>query len=132
MHALAVFALALWLLAFVQTIVNLRVTPRLNADQRPRDSPLVSIVVPARNEAHIIERSVRAFLAQDYENFELIVVNDRSTDATGEILRGVADPRLTIVDGTEPPAGWLGKTWALEQGSGRARGELLLFADADL
>ena len=132
LHALSVFAFVVWLLAFIQTLVNLRVTPRLNPDQRPRNTPSVSIVVPARNEAHIIERSARAFLAQDYENFELIVVNDRSTDATGELLRGIDDPRLTVVDGTEPPAGWLGKTWALEQGSTRARGELLLFADADL
>jgi chlorobactene glucosyltransferase len=132
LHALAVFALAVWLLALIQTLVNLRLTPRINPNQSPRDSPLVSIVVPARNEAHVIERSVRAFLAQDYPNFELIVVNDRSTDATGEILRGIDDPRLTVIDGVETPEGWLGKTWALEQGSARARGELFLFADADL
>src|SRR5260370_14362982 len=132
MHALAVFALVVWLLAFIQTLVNLRVTPRLDANRSPRDTPLVSIVVPARNEAHIIERSVRAFLAQDYTNFELIVINDRSSDETAEILRRISDARLTVIDGTETPAGWLGKTWALEQGSTRARGELLLFADADL
>jgi chlorobactene glucosyltransferase len=132
LHALAVFALVVWLLAFIQTLVNLRVMPRLDADRSPRETPLVSIVVPARNEAHIIDRSVRAFLAQDYPNLELIVVNDRSTDATPDILRRIDDPRLIRIDGVEPSAGWLGKTWALEQGSMRARGELLLFVDADL
>src|SRR5260370_9130106 len=132
MHALAVFALVVWLLAFIQTLVNLRVTPRLDANRRPRHTALVAIVVPVRNEAHIIERSVRAFLAQDYTNIELIVVNDRSRDETGEILRRIGDLRLTVIDGVEPPAGWLGKTWALQQGSMRASGDLLLFADADL
>ena len=132
LHALAVFTLVFWLLAFVQTLVNLRVAPRLRADARPTATPSVSIVIPARNEAHIIERSVGAFLAQDYDNFEVIVVNDRSTDETGEILRTIRDPRLTIIDAPEPPAGWLGKVAALQLGVDRARGELLLFADADL
>ena len=132
LHALAVFAFVVWLLAFIQTLVNLRVMPRLTADRTPRITPLVSIVIPARNEAHIIERTVRAFLAQDYPSIELIVVNDRSTDATPQILSSIEDQRLIVIDGVEPPAGWLGKTWALTQGSARARGELLLFADADL
>jgi chlorobactene glucosyltransferase len=132
LHALAVFAFVLWLLAFIQTLVNLRVMPRLNADLSPRNAPLVSIVIPARDEAHIIERTARAFLAQDYANIEVIVVNDRSTDATADILRGIGDPRLSVIDGVEPAPGWLGKTWALQQGSARARGELLLFVDADL
>src|SRR5258708_647716 len=57
MHALAVFALVVWLLAFIQTLVNLRVTPRLDANRIPRHTPLVSIVVPPRNDAHIIESS---------------------------------------------------------------------------
>ena len=132
MHVLAAIVLAVWALAFIQTVVNLRAVPRLKGDQRPNAQPLVSIVIPARNEGRVIERTVRAFLAQDYTNFEVIVVNDRSTDSTGEILRSIHDPRLTIVDSDETPAGWLGKPWALEQGSARARGELLLFVDADL
>jgi chlorobactene glucosyltransferase len=132
LHVLAGFALVVWFLAFIQTIANLRAVPRLRSDRAPRDQPLVSVVIPARNEARIIERTVRAFLDQDYLNFEIIVVNDRSTDGTGEILRSISDPRLKVVEPEETPAGWLGKTWALEQGSARARGELLLFVDADL
>jgi len=132
MHLLAIFALVLWILAFVQTLVNLHVVPRLKGNRTPGKQPLVSVVVPARNEAHIIERTVRAFLAQDYPNFELIVVDDRSTDSTPDILRSIHDPRLTVIEAKEAPAGWLGKLWALEEGKARARGELLLFVDADL
>ena len=132
MHALALFALILWILAFVQTLVNLGSVPRLKGDRTPSRQPLVSVVIPARNEAHIIERTVRAFLAQDYSNFEVIVVDDRSTDDTPGILRAFHDPRLTVIEAKETPAGWLGKLWALEEGRARARGELLLFVDADL
>jgi len=132
LHILAGFALVVWILAFIQTIANLRAVPRLKGDRTPTNQPLVSIVIPARNEARVIERTVRAFLEQDYPSIEVIVVNDRSTDATGEILRSISDPRLTVVEAEEAPPGWLGKPWALEQGSARARGELLLFVDADL
>lgn len=132
LHFLSGFALVVWILAFIQVIANLRAVPRLTSDRTPKDQPLVSIVIPARNEARVIERTVRAFLGQDYPNFELIVVNDRSTDATGAILRSIRDPRLTVVEPEETPADWLGKPWAMEQGSARAHGELLLFVDADL
>jgi len=75
---------------------------------------------------------VRAFLAQTYPNLEIIVVNDRSVDGTGEILHAIGDGRLRVIDGIEPPDGWLGKPWALHQGSRLAQGELLLFVDADV
>jgi chlorobactene glucosyltransferase len=131
-HFVSVVVLLLWLLALVRTIANLLLLPRISTDAQPSSEPLLSIVVPARNESHIIDDTVRAFLAQDYPHLELIVVNDRSTDGTSEILGRFADPRLTVIDGEEPPPGWLGKPWALEQGSRRARGELILFADADI
>jgi glycosyltransferase involved in cell wall biosynthesis len=132
MHLLSIIVLAGWVLAFICTFVNLALIPRLRRDAPPAREPLISVVIPARDEACIIERTVRAFLAQTYRNLEIVVVNDRSTDGTGEIVRGVEDERLIIIDGEEPPAGWLGKPWALHQGSRRARGELLLFADADV
>ena len=132
MQILSIVILIAWLMALIRTIVNLKLIPRLHAGMRPANEPLVSIIIPARDEAHIIERTVRAFLAQTYANLEVIVVNDRSTDGTGDIVRTIGDDRLTVIDGVEPPAGWMGKPWALHQGSRIARGELLLFVDADL
>jgi glycosyltransferase involved in cell wall biosynthesis len=129
---LTLIVLAAWVLAFFRTIVNLALIPRLRRDERPAREPLVSIIIPARDEARVIERTVRAFLAQTYPHFELIVVNDRSADATGAILRSIEDERLVVIDGEEPSAGWLGKPWALHQGSRRAHGEILLFVDADV
>ena len=97
-------------MALGRTIVNLALVPRLRARAVPAgETPLVSVIVPARDEERAIERTVRAFLAQSWPALELIVV-----------------------DNEEPPAGWLGKPWALHQGSLRARGELLLFVDADV
>lgn len=132
MHLLAAIVLVSWFLALIRTILNLALIPRLRAEGKAWHEPLVSVVIPARDEARIIERTVRAFLAQTYPNLEIVVVNDRSTDGTGEIVRAISDERLRIIDGEEPPPGWLGKPWALHQGSRLARGELLLFVDADV
>jgi len=132
MRVLALIVLISWLLALVRTLINLALIPRLDPASRASDEPLVSVVIPARDEARIIERTVRAFLAQTYPRLEIVVVNDRSTDGTGEILRDIGDERLRVVDGVEPPPGWLGKPWALHQGSLLARGDLLLFVDADV
>jgi chlorobactene glucosyltransferase len=96
------------------------------------DAPLVSVIVPARNEERSIERCVRSLLAQSAP-IELIVVDDRSTDRTGEILDGLVrdHPALRVVRGEPLPAGWVGKPWALAQGVRAARGAWLLFTDAD-
>lgn len=93
----------------------------------------MSIVVPARNEARNIERCVRSLLTTRHPDFELIVVDDQSTDGTRAILDDLAaqNERLRIVAGAALPEGWVGKPWALTQGVREARGEWLLFADAD-
>jgi chlorobactene glucosyltransferase len=96
-------------------------------------APPVSIVVPARDEERSIERCVQSLLAQRAADFEVIVVDDRSTDRTREILERLArsDSRLRVIDGAHLPAGWVGKPWALHQGAAAAQGEWLLFTDAD-
>jgi chlorobactene glucosyltransferase len=121
--------LAFWVVALATTVSNLLTVPVLGPRQ-PRRVPRVSVIVPARDEERTIERTVRALLAQTYPDLEIVVVNDRSVDRTGEILGRF--PRVIVVDNEEPPPGWLGKPWALHQGSLRATGELLLFVDADV
>jgi len=113
-------------------VANLGLTGRLESHDEPAAHPLVSIIIPARNEARAIGETLRGLLAQDYDHFEVILVDDRSTDDTAAIARSFGDERLIVVDGAEKPAGWLGKPWALHQGNLRARGELLLFVDADI
>ncbi|HEY0377311.1 MAG TPA: glycosyltransferase family 2 protein [Pyrinomonadaceae bacterium] len=109
--------------------------PATQNSQLPANAPLVSILIPARNEAHrILAQALRSVLAQTYEHIEVIAVNDRSTDATESILRSVAetDQRLRIINGIEPPDGWLGKPYALQQALGVARGLWVLTIDADM
>jgi chlorobactene glucosyltransferase len=91
-------------------------------------------VIPARDEERSIEAAVRSHLSQAYPDFEVIVVDDQSTDQTGGVLAALAreDPRLKVVKGSDPPAGWLGKPHALWIGARAASGRLLLFADADV
>ena len=100
----------------------------------PARMPSVSIVIAARNEARGIEPALRSVLGQQGERIEVVAVDDRSDDSTGAILDRMAadDPRLRVVHVTELPAGWLGKNHALWLGARAARGELLLFTDADV
>ena len=99
----------------------------------PDESPLISVCVPARNEERNIQRCVEALLAQTYPNFEIIVLDDRSTDSTPEILSGLSasDSRISVINGSELPPGWAGKPHALTQAAAVARGEWLCFVDAD-
>ncbi len=116
----------------VIAVSNVILMPKLKKGGRKRDVR-VSLLVPARNEEGNIERCVRSLLAQDYGNFELIVLDDNSTDSTGEILGRIAreDPRLKIMKGTPLPEGWLGMCWACWQLAHEADGEYLMFFDAD-
>jgi chlorobactene glucosyltransferase len=99
----------------------------------PENAPMVSIIVPARNEEKNIERCVRSLLAQDYPRFEVIVVDDCSEDGTAQILAQLAgnDSRLNVIEGKPLPKGWMGKAHAIVQGYGQAKGDWLLFTDAD-
>jgi chlorobactene glucosyltransferase len=127
-----------WLLAAPWILVLLLMLYRY-ATRRPRlrdyeplmTGPLVSVIIPARNEARNIERCIRSVLTTQYTPIEVIVVDDRSTDGTAEIVQPATSGRLRLVRGSDPPPGWFGKQWAIVQGYRVAKGELLLFADAD-
>ncbi len=112
---------------------NLLGMRRLGGYPSSRETPFVSILVPARNEERNIEACVRSLLGQDYPNFELLVLDDESEDATGEILSRLQqeDRRLLILRGKPLPDGWLGKNWACHQLAQAVRGTYLLFTDAD-
>jgi chlorobactene glucosyltransferase len=95
--------------------------------------PLISVIIPARNEQRNIRHCISSVLRQDYPNFEIICVDDHSSDGTAGILAELAEsnPSLQVIHGAELPAGWAGKPHALVQGVALARGEWLCFMDAD-
>lgn len=98
------------------------------------EAPSVSVVVPARNEASNIVDCVRSIASSTYPDFEIVVVDDRSDDDTGALARSVPTGnarRIVVLDGQALPDDWLGKPWACHQGSEEARGDVLLFTDAD-
>ena len=91
------------------------------------------MIIPARNEARNIERCVRSVLSTTYPNLEVIVVDDHSSDGTGDIARRIAasDARLAVIPAPDLPPGWFGKQWACASGARLASGSLLCFTDAD-
>ena len=128
-----------WLVIVILTLLGISRQRSLSATPNLRltasDAPLVSILVPARNEQQrVLEPCIRSILAQDYGNFEVIAVDDRSTDNTGTILKTLAtsDQRLRVIEGGELPPGWLGKPYAMQQALSGARGEWILATDADM
>lgn len=108
--------------------------PRLAALPEDPDPPALSVVVPCRNEAARVEDAVRSILAQGLPGLQVVAVDDRSEDATGDLLDrlAAADPRLEVVHVTALPEGWLGKNHAMHLGGRRARGEWILFTDGDV
>jgi chlorobactene glucosyltransferase len=126
---IVIFLAILLLISFF----NLLTLKRLGKFPDPSYTPHVSLLVPARNEVRNIEGCVRGLLSQDYPAFEVIILNDESTDGTSEILERLVaeDARLHVIHGQPLPPGWLGKNWACHQLSQAADGEYLLFTDAD-
>ena len=130
---------AVWIVNLVLTLYGLsRQSPLLPLDDNAlhtNEGPMVSVVVPARNEQHrVLAESIRSILAQDYQAFEVIAVDDRSTDNTASILRSFAqaDSRLHVIEGGDLPLGWLGKPHAMHQALKQARSEWILATDADM
>ena len=129
------FASVPWIALVVYMAVRVRLPPPLaSVDGFGSDAPMVSVVIPARNEERSIRLCVESVCASEYPSFEVIVVDDRSEDDTAEVARRVAPNRarrVEVVDGAELPDGWFGKPWACRQGAAEAEGDLLLFTDAD-
>ncbi|HUS14942.1 MAG TPA: glycosyltransferase family 2 protein, partial [Chloroflexia bacterium] len=128
----------------ITTAVALGLWRNLRADDavRPvawptgRPAPHVSVIVPMRDESAHVDGVIGGLLAQHYAAFEIIAVDDGSTDGTGTGLRrwAAADTRVRVVTGTPPPAGWTGKNWALQQGleATAATAAWVLTLDADM
>jgi GT2 family glycosyltransferase len=134
MRALVVTGSSLACLGTVHQLINQRVLRRPPSDP-PQVSDAVSILVPARDEAHRIAPTIRSLLAQQgLADAEILVLDDGSTDGTADVVRVAAasDPRLTVLTGTPPPQGFLGKPHACAQLAAAARGEVLVFVDADV
>ena len=127
--------LTLLLLAgFAREYMRLRAMPNLSPPTSPgRDQPFVSLLVPARNEDRNIGRFLEGALQQKYHSYEVVVVDDHSTDATPEIIASYAARyrQLRSIQSAPLPAGWTGKCYACHQAASVARGEWLLFLDAD-
>lgn len=129
--------LALWIVCLAWNLANNRRPPAVSAAMAfpLRAEPLVSILIPARNEAANLARTLPLFLAQDYGNYEVILADDASTDGTGDLARTFASQhpeRLRVVPIEGLPRGWAGKTHALHKAFDAARGEWVLATDADI
>ena len=135
---LAASAFAAWASGITLLILHRGRYPSLDrvdlSQPEMADLPRLSILVPACDEAATIERAMRSLIDLEYPDYEIIAVNDRSTDGTGPILEAMAHdcPRLKVIHVESLPAGWLGKNHALHIASQQATGDWLLFTDADV
>ncbi|MEP6896024.1 MAG: glycosyltransferase family 2 protein, partial [Chloroflexota bacterium] len=114
-------------------VLNYFSIPSLGDFPAAQNFPRVSILIPARNEEVNIKACIGSLLEQNYPDFEVVALDDSSTDGTSAILEELAqhDARLQVFHGKSLPSGWLGKHWACHQLSQQATGKLILFTDAD-
>ena len=121
-----------WLFLLKTMIKDHAATPRLEREGST-DGPMVSVILPARNEEKYIEKCLESLAAQDYKNLEIIAIDDSSTDETGNIIEKMSKKHKNIihVKADSKPDGWVGKNWPCAQGRKRATGKLLFFTDAD-
>jgi len=125
---------ATWIVLIKSMLRTFNESPFLDKFEKKECSkPKVSIILPARNEEKFIEKCLNSLLNQDYDNYEIITINDSSTDSTGNIIKEYSKkfPKIISVDAKPKPDGWIGKNWACIEGYKKASGDLLLFTDAD-
>jgi len=131
----ALLLAAPWVLSPIIAIVRARHSRSLDEERSepPDDAPLVSIVIPARNESRNIAQCLESVLASTYARLEVIVVDDHSTDDTGSIAASIAarNPRVRVLVPPPLPSDWFGKQWACASGAATATGTILGFLDAD-
>lgn len=133
------YTLTYWLLLIINFILGIlftmniinyfgirKIKPSLN-----QCNVMVSVLIPARNEEANIMKCLRSVIEQKYENFEIIVLNDNSTDRTEELINTISDKRLRIIRGKVLEKGWVGKNFACHQLQNEASGKYILFIDAD-
>lgn len=121
-------------LATLVAAVNMTAGPFLAGAGIPATRPLVSVLIPARDEERTLPLCLGALKSQTYGALEVVVCDDHSSDGTELAVRAAqkADPRVRLISGRDLPDGWTGKNWACAQLAGEARGEILLFVDADV
>lgn len=127
--------LLFWLLSFSIVTINYFTAPRFKLKKTSDQNKKVSILIPCRNEETNVTKTVLSCLNLNYQNIEILVLNDKSTDKTGEVLNNLASKypeKVKVFEGTELPDDWLGKNWACWNLQKYATGDYLLFIDADV
>ena len=123
-----------WVILIKSMIMTFHESPFLDKfEKKDHVKPKVSIILPARNEEKFIDKCLVSLLNQDYDNYEIIAINDSSEDSTGDLIKKYAKKysKIIPVDANPKPVGWVGKNWACMEGYKKATGELLLFTDSD-
>ncbi len=128
-----IISIALLAVILAITLFNTVTAPMLKKSVSLQNCPRVSVLIPARNEEANIGACIEGFLAQKYDNFEIYVLDDQSTDRTGAVIETFAARHSEVrsIRGASLPLGWMGKNWACHQLSQHADGEILIFTDAD-
>lgn len=126
-------AIGLLLMVLAVTLVNFFTAPMIRRAPSSGVTPRVSILIPARNEAHNIGACLQGLRGQDYPIFNILVLDDHSEDETARVVQEIQkqDQRIQLLTGKPLPSGWTGKNWACHQLSQAADGEILIFTDAD-